>query len=163
MIFCIVLTIHFSIFFASLSINLDVDSELRISSISFFLLTFSKSCLTKSFSVTPKESLNDGMGNGGVYDKGEFSYQGTLASEDLAQYAISPGKAFVKGYEVETISTTYLDCPKPRTSETLHHQGINYNTGRQLQINGAYGLPEVGIGNTYIVSLRDQRVSKIFK
>ena len=79
---------------------------------------------TKSFSVTPKESLNDGMGNGGVYDKGEFSYQGTLASEDLAQYAISPGKAFVKGYEVETISTTYLDCPKPRTSETLHHQGI---------------------------------------
>ena len=114
---------------------------------------------TKSFSVTPKESLNDGMGNGGVYDKGEFSYQGTLASEDLAQYAISPGKAFVKGYEVETISTTYLDCPKPRTSETLYQQGINYNTGRQLQVNGTYGLPEVGIGNTYIVSLRDQRVN----
>ena len=112
----------------------------------------------RSFSVTPKESLNDGLGNDGVYEAGEFSYQGQLASEDLAQYAISPGKAFIKGYEVETLSTTYLDCPKPRTSQTLHHQGINYNTGRQLEVNGIYGLPEVGIGNTYIVSLRDQRI-----
>ena len=69
------------------------------------------------FSVSVKESLNNNLGNNGVYQKGQFSYQGTLASEDLAQYAISPGKAYVKGYEVETISTTYLDCPKPRTTK----------------------------------------------
>ena len=116
-----------------------------------------------AFSVAAKESLNNGLGNNGVYDEGEFSYQGKLASEDLAQYAISPGKAFVKGYEVETLSTTYLDCPKPRTSKTLHHQGINYNTGRQLEVNAVYGLPEVGIGNTYIVSLRDQKIGSTRK
>ena len=111
-----------------------------------------------SFSISVKESLNNGLANNGVYEEGEFSYQGTLASEDLAQYVISPGKAFIKGYEVETLSTTYLDCPKPRTSKTLHHQGINYNTGRQLVVKSIYGLPEVGIGNTYIVSLRDRKI-----
>ncbi len=112
----------------------------------------------RPFSITPKESLNDGMGNNGVYEEGQFTYQGTLASEDLAQYAISPGKAFIKGYEIETISTTYLDCPKPRTTKTLEGQSLTYNTGYGIQVNGAYGLPQVGIGNTYILSLRSKRV-----
>ena len=105
-----------------------------------------------------KESLNNNLGNNGVYQKGQFSYQGTLVSEDLAQYAISPGKAYVKGYEVETISTTYLDCPKPRTTKTIEQQAIEYNTGRQLRVNGTYGVAEIGIGNTYILSLRNQRI-----
>ena len=111
------------------------------------------------FSVSVKESLNNNLGNNGVYREGQFSYQGTLASEDLAQYAISPGKAYVKGYEVETISTTYLDCPKPRTTKTIEAEAISYNTGRQFRVNGAYGIPEIGIGNTYIVSLRNQRIN----
>jgi len=110
------------------------------------------------FSVSVKESLNNNLGNNGIYQKGKFSYQGTLVSEDLAQYAISPGKAYVKGYEVETISTTYLDCPKPRTTKTIEQQAIEYNTGRQLRVNGTYGVAEIGIGNTYILSLRNQRI-----
>ena len=110
------------------------------------------------FSISIKESLNNNLGNNGVYKQGQFSYQGTLVSEDLAQYAISPGKAYVKGYEVETISTTYLDCPKTRTTKTNESEAIQYNTGRQFKVNGAYGVPEIGIGNTYIVSLRNQRI-----
>ena len=35
---------------------------------------------------------------------------------------------------------------------------IQYNTGRQLRVNGAYGVAEIGIGNTYIVSLRNKRI-----
>ena len=113
------------------------------------------------FAVKVKDSLNNNLGNNGVYQKGQFSYQGTLVSEDLAQYAISPGKAYVKGYEVETTSTTYLDCPKPRTSKTIEGAAINYNTGRQLRVNGAYGVAEIGIGNTYIVSLRNRRIGSV--
>ena len=113
------------------------------------------------FSVSVKESLNNNLGNNGVYQKGQFSYQGTLVSEDLAQYAISPGKAYVKGYEVETISTTYLDCPKPRTTKTVEGAAIQYNTGRQFRVNGAYGVAEIGIGNTYIVSLRNRRIGSV--
>ena len=82
---------------------------------------------------------------------------GTLASDDLAVYQVSPGKAFVKGYEVETISSTYIDCPKPRTSKRLESQGVAYNTGNSVRMNNVSGAPQIGIGNTYIVSLRDQR------
>ena len=71
------------------------------------------------FSISVKESLNNNLGNNGVYKQGQFSYQGTLASEDLAQYAISPGKAYVKGYEVETISTTYLELSKKQEQQRL--------------------------------------------
>ncbi len=109
------------------------------------------------FDVIVKNSLNNGLGNNGVYKQGEFTQGGTLASDDLAVYQIGPGKAFVKGYEIETISSTYLDAPKPRTSKKLEGQGVSYNTGNTLRLNRVYGAPTIGIGNTYIVSLRDQR------
>ena len=110
------------------------------------------------FNVSVRDSLNDGIANNGVYEEGQFTSGGSLASDDLALYEISPGKAFVKGYEVETINTTYLDVPKPRTTKTLENQGIVYNTGSTLKVNNIFGAPTTGIGNTYIVSLRDQRV-----
>ena len=113
--------------------------------------------MTRSFSVALKDSLDDNIKNNGVYQAGQFTQGGTLASDDLAVYQVSPGKAFVKGYEVETISSTYIDCPKPRTSKRLESQGVAYNTGNSVRMNNVNGAPTIGIGNTYIVSLRDIR------
>ena len=110
------------------------------------------------FDITVKESLNDGIANNGVFEQGQFTYSGTIANDDLALYQISPGKAFVKGYEIETISTSYIDAPKPRTTKTLENQGINYNTGTTFGLNRVFGAPVVGVGNTYVLSLRDTRV-----
>ena len=75
----------------------------------------------------------------------------------MALYQISPGK-FVKGYDVETIGTSYLDVLKPRTTKVLNNQSINYSTGDTLKLNRVYGAPTIGIGNTYVLSLRDSRV-----
>ena len=92
-----------------------------------------------------KDSLNDNVGNNGVYERGEFTQGGTLASDDLALYQVGPGKAFVKGYEVETISSTYIDAPKPRTSKRLEGQGVAYKTGNSARLNRVYGAPQIGI------------------
>ena len=113
--------------------------------------------MVRSFGVSLRDSLNDNVGNNGVYQTGQFTQGGTLASDDLAVYQISPGKAFVKGYEVETISSTYIDCPKTRTSKSLESQGVAYKTGNSVRMNNVSGAPNIGIGNTYIVSLRNQR------
>ena len=110
------------------------------------------------FDVSAKESLNDGLGNKGIFNSGQFTYSGSIVSDNLAVYQISPGKAFVRGYEVETISPVFLDCPKPRTTATINNIAINYNTGSTLTLNRVYGSPVIGIGNTYFVSLRDSRV-----
>ena len=112
----------------------------------------------KSFGLNVKESLNDYKGNRGVFNAGQTTYGGSTPSEDLALYQLSPGKAFVKGYEVETSAPTYLDVPKPRTTKTLKQQQINYETGATLELNRVHGSPTIGIGNTYVLSLRDTRV-----
>jgi len=112
----------------------------------------------KPFGVGVKESLDNYQGNNGVFNPNQLTYGGLIPSDNLGLYQISPGRAFVKGYDVETISSTYLDFEKPRTTATLEDQGINYNTGATLKLNNAYGSPQIGIGNTYVLSLRDTRV-----
>ena len=61
--------------------------------------TFSESgnYTVKPFSVSVKESLNDKIGNNGVFGDGQSTDGGLIANEDLALYQISDGKAFIKG------------------------------------------------------------------
>ena len=113
---------------------------------------------TKPFDVTPLNSLNDNVGNRGLYQEGQFTPAGETASDDLLVYKISPGRAFIRGYEIETTNHTILDAPKTRTVNTTEKQQIIYNTGPTLKLNNVYGSPTIGIGNTYTISLRDQRV-----
>jgi len=113
---------------------------------------------TNPFDITVLNSLNNNIGNRGVYQEGQFTPSGGSPAEDLSLYKVSPGKAFVRGYEIETINHTFLNAPKPRTVNTTEAQQIIYNTGPTLKLNNVYGSPTIGIGNTYTVSLRDQRV-----
>ena len=114
--------------------------------------------IVKPFDVSIKESLNNNLGNQGIFNSNQFTYGGETPSDDLVIYQVSSGKAVIRGYDVETISTTFLDVQKPRTVKTLENQSINYNTGPTLSLNNVYGTPVIGIGNTYILSLRDERV-----
>ena len=72
----------------------------------------------KPFDITVVNSLNDGLGNGGIFETGQFTPSGTTPTDDLALYKIAPGKAYVKGYEIETLNAKYLDVDKPRTTKT---------------------------------------------
>mgnify|MGYP001356506343 CR=1 FL=1 len=110
------------------------------------------------FDVRLVNSLNNNVGNQGIFQEGQFTYAGSTPSNDLGLYQISPGKAFVRGYEIETIAPTYLDTDKPRTTKTSNDQAIQYNTGPTLRLNNVYGSPTIGIGNTYVLSLRDTRL-----
>ena len=110
------------------------------------------------FGVEVRDSLNNNLGNDGIYQEGQETRDGREVSDDIGLYAVSPGKAFVKGYEVRTLDTSYVSFPKPRDAALLENQAINYNTGVTVRANNIKGdPPEIGIGNTYIVSLRDQR------
>ena len=112
----------------------------------------------KEFDLSVKESLNNGKGNGGVYQAGQLTFGGSVPSDNLALYKLSPGRAFVRGYDLEIPSTTFIDVQKPRTTKTLEDQSIVYNTGPTLRLNRVWRNPTIGIGNTYVLSLRDQRV-----
>ncbi len=112
----------------------------------------------KPFDVTVLNSLNDNIGNRGVFQAGQFTPGGETVNDDLALYRLSPGKAYVKGYEIETDTPTFIDSPKPRTVKTIEDEALIYNTGPTLRLNNVYRTPTVGIGSTYILSLRNERV-----
>ena len=112
----------------------------------------------KPFDVSIVESLDDGLGNNGIFNVGQFTPGGSTPSDAVALYKVSPGKAYVKGYEIETLKPTFLDVDKPRTTRTIADQNFLYNTGPTFKVNSVYRSPTVGVGNTFVVSLRDQRV-----
>ena len=65
------------------------------------------------FNVQPKETLNDYKGNKGIFNSDQLTYNNSVPAENLATYKISPGKAYVKGYEVNIPTNQFL-----RFSET---------------------------------------------
>ena len=110
------------------------------------------------FNVSVVNSLNNNLGNRGLFNAGQFTPSGGTPSDNLAIYKISPGRAFVRGYDIETSTPTFIDVQKPRTTRTIENQALIYNTGATLKVNRVYRTPTVGLGNTYYVSLRDRRV-----
>jgi len=112
----------------------------------------------KPFKVTCVDSLNDEEGNNGVFKENQLTYDGGTPSENLALYRISPGKAYVRGYRVDTSSPTFIDVEKPRDRMEMKGQSINYLTGPALSLNNVSGSPVLGIGTSYTLSLRDNRI-----
>jgi len=111
----------------------------------------------KPFSVIAKESLNNKIGNNGVYNPGQLTKQGNTPSDNLLTLQISPGKAYVKGYEVETLITVNADLEKPRTTEIVKDTTIPFSLGNQVELNNVYGTIPVGFGTTSQVTLFSQR------
>jgi hypothetical protein len=112
----------------------------------------------KPFDVSFVNSLDDKLGSRGLFQPGQFTYGGSVPSDNLGIYKISPGRAFVRGYDVETIEPIFIDVEKPRTTKTVEDQSIIYNTGPTITLNRVYGAPTIGVGNTYVLSLRDSRL-----
>ena len=71
----------------------------------------------RPFTVNAKESLNNRIGNKGVYFDTQQTQNGNIPSDNLISLQISSGKAFVRGYEVENIGTSSIDILKPRTTK----------------------------------------------
>jgi len=115
----------------------------------------------KPFDVEIKESLNNSLGNNGIYNEGQNTKQGSTPSEDLACISISPGKAYIRGYEVESISNTILDLEKTRTSDTAVNEAIQFNFGTQIEVNNVYGYLPVGYGTDSYVKLYRGRTSNV--
>jgi len=113
------------------------------------------------YTIDAKESLNDYRGNQGIFAPSELTQSGNVPDEDLGIYKVSPGKAIIRGWEVENNTDTFLEFPKTRTTQTLTNQSVVYSTGSTLKLNRVYGSPQIGVGNTYVLSLRDSRVGDI--
>jgi hypothetical protein len=110
------------------------------------------------FNVDAKESLNNRYNKFGIFFPEQKTDQGNTPSNDLMEIQISPGKAYVKGFETEITSTQFIDVEKPRTTKTVTSASIPFQAGNLLYVNNAYGSASVGLGTTGTVDLRDTRL-----
>ena len=114
----------------------------------------------KNFQLNAFESLNDGLSNEGIFTSNETTDQGQTPSDDLLALKVSPGKAYVRGYDIERPATTILDLDKPRDKKTIENSSVPFRNGNLFQVNRAAGTPKIGLdlnAITGVIQLFDQR------
>jgi hypothetical protein len=113
----------------------------------------------RPFNISLKESLNDRTGNNGIFVNTQKTRQGNIPSDNKGCIVVGPGKAYVRGYDIETIDNVVVDFDKPRTTETAVNKSIPFSIGRQIVVNNVYGSSFVGFGSTSQVSLYSNRTA----
>ena len=112
----------------------------------------------RPFSVSARETLNDRIGNRGIYFDSQQTQNGNTPEDDMLTLQVSSGKAYVRGYEVDKISTTSLDVLKPRTTKLVENQSVPIRIGNSIEVTNIKGTPSIGFDANALVSLRDRRL-----
>ena len=109
----------------------------------------------KNFQLEAFESLNDGVSNEGIFTDDELTDQGKTPSDDLLALKVSPGKAYVRGYDIERPVTTVLDVKKSRDKKTIENSSVPFRLGNLFQVNRAAGTPLISLDTNATVQLFD--------
>jgi len=96
----------------------------------------------ENFKVSLHNSLNDKLGNDGLFFDNQSTEQLNTPSDDLMCVKVSPGEAYVGGYNVEKISNTIIDVEKPRDTATVSTANIPFEMGNLLRVNNVSGAPK---------------------
>ena len=90
----------------------------------------------KDFDLDIREHLISGN-NRGIF----ASVNGGSATKLAA--GLSPGKAYVKGYEIETIGTTFIDIDKARDFNTENNFNTRFDIENFVNVTNVYGSPDI--------------------
>jgi hypothetical protein len=94
------------------------------------------------FELNIREHLLSGT-NRGIYSAGQTSDDGNTAVESKLAFGLSQGKAYVKGYEIKKIGTTYVDVNKARDFETDSGSNTRFDIGSFVNVENVHGTPDI--------------------
>ena len=100
----------------------------------------------RPFQLDARESITNrhkGTEFRGVYTAGATTDDGNTASEDKFVLAISPGKAYVRGYEIEKTGVTFKDIDKAREFETVNTGTVNTELGNFVKVTNLHNQPNI--------------------
>ena len=85
----------------------------------------------KPFDLDVREHQNDGSNRGIFSADSESLFNGLSTENSEARLALglSPGKAYVKGYEIETTSQKFLTIEKAREFDTIQNSTTRLSVG----------------------------------
>ena len=113
------------------------------------------------YDIDVKETLNDRKGNNGVFVAEQQTDDRNTPSDDLMAVTVSPGKAYVRGYDIESVGTTVLDVNKPRTTDPTTTSNIPFEFGTLVRLNNVNGTPWLRVGANNIVDLHNDRKNSV--
>ena len=90
----------------------------------------------RQFDLDIREHLSSGT-NRGIYTSGNGGDATKLA------LGLSPGKAYVKGYEIEKVGTEFVAIDKARTFGTENGFPTKFDVENYINVSNAYGSPDV--------------------
>jgi hypothetical protein len=90
----------------------------------------------KEFDLDVREHLVSGN-NRGIYTSGNGGVETKLAA------GLGVGKAYVKGYEIETLGTTFLDVDKARDFDTQNNFNTRFDIENYVNVTNVYGSPDI--------------------
>jgi len=105
------------------------------------------------FQFSLNNSLNNRLGNDGLFFNNEKTEQNNTPSDDLMCVKFSPGKAYVRGYDIEKTGVEIVDVLKPRTTFSKSDINIPFEMGNLIRVNNVSGAPK----QKAVVELYNQR------
>lgn len=90
----------------------------------------------KYFPIEIREHLDNGT-NRGVYTALEGGDETKMVA------ALSPGKAYVAGYSVETFGTKYIEFQKARDTARANNSLLNFQYGNFVDVSNVSGVPDI--------------------
>lgn len=83
-----------------------------------------------------REHLSSGN-NRGIYTSGNGGDSTKLT------IGVDPFKAYVQGYEIDSIGTTFVDVEKARDFDTENNHKTRYNLKNFINVNNVFGQPDI--------------------
>ncbi|MAU88975.1 MAG: hypothetical protein CMC40_03600, partial [Flavobacteriaceae bacterium] len=91
----------------------------------------------KDFDLDLREHLQLGN-NRGIFTAASGGSEAKVAA------GLSPGKAYVRGYEIETIGTSFVDINKARSFDTQNNFNTRFDIGNFVNVTNVFGSPDIG-------------------
>ena len=101
-----------------------------------------------NFNVKVSNSLDDGIGNEGIFKSNQVTDQNNTPTDDLACVEVDPGKAYVHGFRINSVGTTIIDIDKPREKEVVDTAKVAFELGSLIRVDNVTGTPKIKLDET---------------
>jgi hypothetical protein len=95
----------------------------------------------RPFDIDVREHLKDVTSSDADVVRGIYT-SGNGGDATKLAIGMSPGKAYVKGYEIEKLATTYVEIDKARDFSTQNAFQTRFDLGNYVNVTNIYGQPD---------------------
>ena len=100
-----------------------------------------------SYTIRPFEFIKAPMVTGpsgiGKYAIGATTDDGNIASDDFINIVVSPGKAYIRGYEIEKTQSTIKDLKRAQDFNTVNAGISTFDMGNYALVSNVFGTPDI--------------------